>query len=59
LDFLGRTGRDDSPEVEDVDVVARRHDKAHVVLDEEHAESVAGKLVKHRAERVCFRVVEP
>ena len=35
--------RDDPAEVEHVDVIARAHDEAHVVLDEEHREAVGGE----------------
>ena len=44
LDLARRALRDDPAEVEHVDVRARLHHERHVVLDEQHAEPVAGEL---------------
>ena len=47
------------PEVEHVDVVARTHHEAHVVLDEQDAEAVGRELAQQRAELVGLVLVEP
>src|SRR5690349_23053403 len=49
---------DDLPEVEDVDVVARAHHQAHVVLDEQDGEPRGGELDQQLGELGGLGLVE-
>ena len=55
---VGRAERDDLAEVEHVDVVARAHDEAHVVLDEQDREPGAGELDEQLGELGGLGLVE-
>ena len=58
LYLLRVTEGDETPEVEDVDVVAGAHDEAHVVLDEQHAEAGRGELVEQLGELIGLGLVQ-
>ena len=58
LHLGGRAERDDLAEVEHVDVVARAHDQAHVVLDEHDREPGGGELDEQLRELRGLRLVE-
>ena len=59
LHLGGRAEGDDLTEVEHVDVVARAHHEAHVVLDEQDREPGAGELDEQLGELGGLRLVEP
>ena len=59
LDRLGLTGGDEPAEVEHVDVRARPHHEAHVVLDEQDPEPRRREILEQGAELGRLALVEP